>query len=91
MMPHPDAQGGVQRLQDLAERYLDTPRVCFVCREAPAVAPLVFVGDAMGDGGRRQCAVFGTCMVCLCQDNFEHRVSEALKTDRHQRERAVWN
>jgi hypothetical protein len=91
MTPHPDAQAGLQRLQDLAERYLDSPRVCFVCRAWPATSPMLFVGDATGDGGRRQCAVFATCAICLSSDDFEKHVSDALKKDMGQREGALWN
>jgi hypothetical protein len=92
MTPHPGAKADVQHLQVLAERYLDVPRMCFLCAAWPAVAPLVYVGDAKGVGGRRRCAVFGACVVCLATDpsDFEHRVNKALRTVRPQ-EMAPWN
>jgi hypothetical protein len=81
----------LQALGALAEQYLESPRVCFLCREAPATSALLFVGDAKDDGGRRQCAIFGVCMVCWCADDFQARVSAALRQDQHHGEAAVWN
>jgi hypothetical protein len=77
-------------LEALAERYLDVPRVCFLCREAPATTPLVFVADATVDAGVCGC-VFGVCMVCLCSDDFQARVCMALRQDQREREAAPWN
>jgi len=86
MRPHPDAMADVQRLQGLAEQYLERMPLCFLCREMPASMALVYLADS----GTRGC-VFGVCAVCRCQDDFEHRVNEVLHQDIHQRERAVWD
>jgi hypothetical protein len=91
MMPGPDAMAGLQQLQAMTERYLDTQRQCFLCHAAPATSALLFLADAVGDGGRRQCAIFGVCMPCWCTDGFQARVSAALRQDQRQGEAAVWN
>ena len=85
-----DACAGLPALAALAERYLDVPRVCFLCREAPATTSLVFLADAAPPGRIRGC-VFAVCAFCLCQENFQARAAKALRQDQDQREVAVWN
>jgi len=84
------AMAVLQRVQDLAESYLDVPRVCFVCRDAPAVSPMVFVAGVSSDG-RAHGSIFALCGFCLCRDDCAARVNEALKEDMHEREMATWN
>jgi hypothetical protein len=76
-------------LEKLGECYLNEPRVCFACRDAPGVMPLVYVVDTRGDGRVHGC-VFAVCAVCWCSNDFHDRVSEALRMARAQRY-GVWN
>jgi hypothetical protein len=89
MTPNPDAMAGLQGLQALVEQYLDVPRVCFICQDAPGVAPMVFVADTSGDGRVHGCC-FAVCAVCWCSDDFQARVSEALSTARAKGQ-GIWN
>ena len=80
-----------QELAALAEKYMDTPRLCFLCREAPATAPMVYVSDSQGEGERVRGCVFAVCTVCRCTEGFQARVSVALRQDQYQGEAVVWN
>jgi hypothetical protein len=77
-------------VESLAERYMESTPTCFLCREAPATTPMVYVADAASDSSVRGC-VFGVCMVCLCSDDFQTHVRDALRQDQHQCETAAWN
>ena len=80
----------VQALGELAERHMESPRLCSLCREAPGVAPLVFLADT-ATAGRVSGCVFATCMMCWCQDDFEKHVSEMLRKGQRRREAGAWN
>jgi hypothetical protein len=79
-----------QALAALAECYLDEPRRCAVCQDAPGVMPLVYVVDTM-EGDRVHGCCFAVCAVCWCAEDFQARVSAAIKQDLRERERAAWN
>jgi hypothetical protein len=85
-----DPHAGLSDLARLTEQYMERMPLCLVCHDQPAVAPMVFMGEPKGAGGRRRCAAFAVCMVCMCQDDFEHRLQEALMMA-HAEEAARWN
>jgi hypothetical protein len=85
MMP-PDV---VQGLAALAERYMNSGPLCFLCHDAPGVAALAFLADGV-QGGKGQGCVFALCMVCLCGEDMEARVQGALRAERA-RVVALWN
>jgi hypothetical protein len=76
-------------LEALAGSYLDFPRVCLLCRAAPASMALVYLADATGDGKRRGC-VFAVCVPCRCADDLQARVGAALRKA-HAPEMGAWN
>jgi hypothetical protein len=89
MMPNPDAMTGLQSLQALAEQYMESQPQCFLCQDAPGIMPLVFLDDSR-DGDRVRGCCFAVCAVCWCSEDFQARVSEALRMARAQRH-GVWN
>jgi hypothetical protein len=84
-----DPHAGLSDLATLAEQYMESQPTCFVCRDAPGVMPLVFLDDTR-DGDRVRGCCFAVCAVCWCSDDFQDRVSEALRMARAQRH-GVWN
>jgi hypothetical protein len=85
----PERAAVVPELAALAEKYMDVLRPCFLCQEAPAVTPLVFVADGR-HGTRVRGAVVAVCAVCLCSEDFQARIEQALSTARA-RGQAIWN
>jgi hypothetical protein len=76
-------------LEALCEQYMQGRPTCVVCQQ-PATAAFVYVDSTTGDG-RMRGAVFGVCMFCQCSENFEARVTNALRQDQAQRKAVVWN
>jgi hypothetical protein len=89
MKSAPDAVAGLPALAALAEQYMESMPTCFLCHDWPAMMPMAFVADTR-KGDRVHGCVFAVCPVCMCQDNFEHRISEALSTARAKGQ-GVWN
>ena len=90
MVTDPEHNAVVQALGELAEKYLDAPRLCFVCREMPAVMPLVYVADTP-TADRMSGCVFGVCAFCLCDEDFQARVGQMFKQGQRRREAGAWN
>ena len=80
----------VPAIAELAEEFMNSAPVCFTCKAAPGIMPLVYTADPTG-AGRVEGFVFATCLLCYCQDNFETQVAAAIREDQRRREGALWN
>ena len=77
-------------LEALMEQFMEGAPVCYLCKSAPAIVPLVYADNPTG-AGRVEGFVFASCMVCWCTEGFEDHVAGVIREDRRRREGALWN
>jgi hypothetical protein len=76
-------------LGELAENYLNEPRLCCLCQWHSAVSAPIFLPDAQEDSVIRG-AVLPLCGVCMCEPDLPNRIEQALRMGTAQ-ERAAWD
>jgi hypothetical protein len=85
-----DPHAVVAAMNELQEQYMQVPRTCFTCRNAPAVAPIAFVLED-DDPDRMEGCIVAVCVVCLTSEDLQELVREAVKKEVCEQEMAPWN